>query len=139
MRATFRKSERLKRKKLLEEVYQKGKPFRAFPFILLHKHCEIPGGAPLQLAISVPKRRVRLAVDRNRIKRQVREAFRLNKAAFVDALRGSNIQLGLLLIFVGNTNELSSELVHQKISELIARLEKELKHNHTEQITPWKE
>lgn len=139
MRATFRKPERLKRKKLLEEVYQSGKPIKAFPFILLYKRAQIQGGAPIQLAISVPKRRVRLAVDRNRIKRQVREAFRTSKAPVYDELRAQNAQLGLLLIFVGHTHALESALVHQKIFELIARLEKQLKHNHTEQSRSCKE
>lgn len=136
MRAIFRRSERLKRKKLLEEVYRNGKPIKAFPFILLYKRCALPSNAPVQLAISVPKRRVNLAVGRNRIKRQVREAFRLEKEPLYNALRTRDTQLGLLLIFVGHHNEVNSQLVREKITELIVRLEKELKHQDKKQTTP---
>lgn len=67
---------RLKSKKTIARLFREGKSIKAYPVIALVIRDETAG--LLQLAVSVPKKRIPKAVDRNRIKRQIREAFRIN-------------------------------------------------------------
>ncbi len=78
-RNRFRKPERLTRKKDIQQLFSAGRSFHLHPFTV--KYLPLTGPAPLthQVLISVPKRNFKRAVDRNRLKRQIREAYRLHK------------------------------------------------------------
>ncbi len=79
---TFRKRERMVSLKLIESLFGGGcsQSVAAFPLRAVYMLSERQtGDAPVQLLISVPKKRFKHAVDRNRVKRQVREAFRQHK------------------------------------------------------------
>lgn len=76
---TFKKSERLHRKKEIKELFTKGSSFYLYPFKVLHLvNPESQSQFP-QVLISVSKRNFKKAVDRNKLKRRIREAYRLNK------------------------------------------------------------
>ena len=126
MTATFKKPERLTGKKLLEEIHRSGAAIKVFPFVLLYLPMSNQQASPARLAISVPKRRVHNAVDRNRIKRLVREAYRKQKQPLYDLLLGTDVRLGMLLIFVGTPEETGAQFVDEKISRALLRLMKEL-------------
>ena len=82
MKNTFKKVERLNKKKHITELFQKGSSFYIYPFkILFLDGSDLDEANPdcHQILISVPKRLFKRAVDRNRIKRLTREAYRLNK------------------------------------------------------------
>ncbi len=72
----FPKAERLCGKKKIEELFTNGSSFFLHPFLV--KYLPVPMG-PHRLLITVPKKKFKRAVDRNRIKRLIREAYRLNK------------------------------------------------------------
>jgi len=79
---TFQKRERMVSLKLIESLFGGGcsQSVAAFPLRAVYMLSERQAGdAPVQLLISVPKKRFKHAVDRNRVKRQVREAFRQHK------------------------------------------------------------
>ena len=79
---TFRKRERMVSNLLIETLFDSGKShsFSAFPLRAVYQTTNRrEGSAPVQVLISVPKKRFHLAVDRNRIKRQIREAYRHHK------------------------------------------------------------
>lgn len=81
-RFTFQKRERMVSLKLIESLFGGGcsQSVAAFPLRAVYMLSERQAGdAPVQLLISVPKKRFKHAVDRNRVKRQVREAFRQYK------------------------------------------------------------
>lgn len=80
MKKTFKKAERLYKKKLIEELFQKGSYFYLPPFKVYY--LDITEGQNSQVLFSVPKRSFKKAVDRNKIKRQSREAYRINKDFF---------------------------------------------------------
>ena len=77
MRKTFPKQERLYHKKLIRSLFNQGKSYHYFPLKLLYlTSTEI---SQSQVLFTVPKRNFKKAVDRNRIKRQMREAYRSHK------------------------------------------------------------
>jgi ribonuclease P protein component len=77
----FPKSERLSSKKNIKELFDRGSSFHLYPFKVIYlphpnPHPETP---TIQILFTVPKRNQRKAVDRNKIKRRLKEAYRLNK------------------------------------------------------------
>ena len=76
----FSKKEKLKSKKQIELLFQEGQSVKGFPLRLLYLESPLPyQEIMVQVGVSVPKRLHKLAVTRNRIKRLMREAYRLNK------------------------------------------------------------
>jgi ribonuclease P protein component len=78
-RFTFRKEERLHKEKLIKELFEKGSSFYLYPFKVLFQHNADPDFAVHQVLISVSRKNFKKAVDRNLLKRRIRESFRLNK------------------------------------------------------------
>jgi ribonuclease P protein component len=78
---TFRKEERLSKEKLIQELFKKGSSFYLYPFKVFFLKVPDPGDSH-QVLISVSKKLFARAVDRNTIKRRVREAYRLNKDVY---------------------------------------------------------
>ncbi len=79
MRLTLKKQERLKSKKLLTQLFEGGNSLTQFPLRLIYLKVEHASNYPVQVAFSVPKRKFKRAVDRNRIKRLMRESYRQHK------------------------------------------------------------
>jgi ribonuclease P protein component len=76
---TFKKEERLSREKIIQELFEKGSSFYLYPFKVYFMQNPNPDSATHQVLISVSKKNFKRAVDRNSIKRRIREAYRLNK------------------------------------------------------------
>lgn len=79
VREQFKKEERLHEKKLIGTLFKEGKSFYKFPFKVLYYKLEEAESYPAKVLISVSKHNFKRAVDRNRIKRLIREAYRKNK------------------------------------------------------------
>ena len=108
------KSERLNANKLIKELFNEGSSFFLYPFKVVFLTNEKRKGEVNQILISVSRKKLKKAVDRNRVKRKIREAYRLNK----HRLSPEGMVLGF--IFVGNPEMNYSELK----SKMIASLEK---------------
>ena len=115
----FRKADKLKSRKTIDEIFSKGNSFSNFPFkvIWLPKNKE----ASLQVAVGVSSRNFKKATDRNRIKRLMRESYRLQKEKLQLHLQEQNLQLSVFILYVGK--ELPEyNHVFEKIGSIINRL-----------------
>lgn len=104
---TFRKCERLNRRKVLEKMFAGGaRSYSFFPlrvvYMPLPDGCEAEGSSAVQVLVSVSKRRFKRAVKRNRMKRLIREAYRLNKHVLLDALPGGCRPLAVAFIYLSD-------------------------------------
>jgi ribonuclease P protein component len=122
---TFKKNERLKSKKLIEQLFDKGKSVDAVPLKLIWMAVDGEMPSPVQAGFTVPKRNFPKAIDRNRIKRLMREAWRLQKKELYKLLDEKNLKLAAMLIFTGR-KKLEYKEVCEKTATVIQRLEKSL-------------
>ena len=76
---TFQKQERLHKEKLIKELFETGSSFYLYPFKVLVKRNPDQSFPVHQVMISVSRKNFKKAVDRNLLKRRIRESFRLNK------------------------------------------------------------
>ncbi|MDR2130834.1 MAG: ribonuclease P protein component [Odoribacteraceae bacterium] len=102
-RHTFSKGERLYLKHRFDALLAGKDSFISYPLrVIFRFSVRDEGEAPARVAVSVSKRRFKRAVDRNRIKRLTREAYRLNKHDLHDLLPpGQGVDM--LLIYLGET------------------------------------
>ena len=100
--AKFPKSERIKSKIVIDNVFKEGQLIKKYPFRL--KYIET-NESKTQILISVPKRNIKSAVKRNRVRRQLKEIYRLNKTALLVNLAKGELNLALFLIYTGKENE----------------------------------
>lgn len=122
-RATFRKEERLCSKKRIERLFGSGsRSLSAYPLRAVYQ-LEEREGMPVEVLISVSKRHFKHAVDRNRIKRLIREAYRTQKHPLWQALGDRRMALA----FLWSSNEqLPYAEVERKVKNLIQRIAEEL-------------
>jgi len=126
MSNTFKKEERLCSKRLIDSLFHNGSSFVVYPyrvvFLLLKPTME--NRAPAQCIISVPKRRFRKAVDRNQIKRRMREGYRLQKADLYSFLREHSLHLFVAFQYVSKEKE-PYALLYQRMEKVLAALKNE--------------
>ena len=119
---TFSKAERLCSKKLIERLFGgEGKSFPAFPLRVVYMPLtEEEMAADVSILVSVPKKRFKRAVKRNRVKRQVREAYRRNKQILTEALAAQEGAPRMALAFIWLDGKLHPSVeVEQKIKKLL--------------------
>jgi len=102
---TLGKEERLKSRKQIENLFDKGKSFVVAPFRIYYIiNSEVPiqrGESGLKFGVGVSAKNFRKAVDRNRIKRLTREAWRLQKNDIKEKVGETQRQLNVFLIYTG--------------------------------------
>tara|TARA_B100001250_G_C19669432_1_gene730811 strand:- start:601 stop:975 length:375 start_codon:yes stop_codon:yes gene_type:complete len=121
----FPKNQKLCNEKAIERLFEKGKSFSEKPFRIIYNIDNNNEDVFIQALIVVPKKRVRLASDRNVIKRRIKEAYRLQKNELEKYLKSKNHQLNLSIIYQ-NHEILDYKLIEEKIKLLLSRLKEEL-------------
>jgi ribonuclease P protein component len=122
---TFKKSERLNNKIAIDNLFAKAQSIVVSPFRLLWIEHKNKKDDLTQTLISVPKRNIKLASNRNVLKRRINEAFRLNKTRLCTALEERNKHIHIAVIY--QKEEIKSyKLIEEKINLLLSRLIKEL-------------
>ena len=115
MQFGYNKYEKLKSRKLIKQLFEDGKAISVFPLRLIYLKTNHDGKYLLQTGVSVSKRNFKLAVDRNRIKRMMREVYRLNKAKFYNSISEKYI---FMFIYLGK-KEMDYHKLDKKMNELI--------------------
>jgi len=137
-RYTLGKNERLKKRKAIEELFASGESFAVHPFrvYFLKKKIEdciaingrlLPAESVLQAGVGVSKRNFKKAVDRNKIKRITREAYRLQRTELEELIIAKK-EWCLKLFFIYNgTEKPDYRLVREKVRSALSRLHEKFK------------
>ena len=127
MALTFCKRERMVSQRLIDDLFAGGSSHSvaAFPLRAVFKLRERNDHeTPLQMLVSVPKKHFHHAVDRNRVKRQVRESWRQHKQLLAEAVAPDK---QLLVAFVWQSNSLlATQDVETRVTSIVKRLQEKL-------------
>lgn len=119
MDQSFGKEEHLKSRKLIGELFKKGKVVKGYPLIALYMPLDT-SYRHHKVAVSVPKRRFKKAVDRNLIKRRIRECYRLNKTIL---LGEDFLPQAIIFIYIKN-EEANFEQIEGQMKQILVKLRK---------------
>jgi len=122
---TFSKGDRLKSKKALTSLFEHGKKVKNQLFTLVYIENIERKNPIVKLAVSVPKRNVKKAVDRNRLKRLIKEVYRLRQPPFIDGIKDLDAAYDIMLIYHGNVNGTYKD-IENKIMLLLNRFSEKL-------------
>ena len=120
------KEERLKSRKSIEYLFSNGNVINHFPFRLLfsiseNKEFEYPA----RIAVSVSKRNFKRAVDRNYIKRKLRESYRTNKQILHEYLEEINQKVFFIVIYIAK-EDISYQMIEKEVKLLLEKLTKQM-------------
>ena len=120
------KTERLNSKIVIEKMFEGGssRSFSIFPLRAVYMVTE-KGDAPASILISVPKKRFKRAVKRNRVKRQIREAYRINKTSLWRSLEERELKIAVAFIYLSD-ELISSVEIEAKLKLLLDRIAERL-------------
>jgi len=119
---TFKKEERLCNKRLIDGLFHNGSSFLCYPFKASWMLTDGEQQFPVQIVFSVAKKRYKRAVDRNLIKRRMREAYRLNKQLYLyGMLNDAGKKVVLSISYIGK--EIAHyEFLEKKMIKLLTQL-----------------
>ncbi len=118
---TFPKSEHLCGEIRITELFTKGDAFIAYPLRVVYLLKPKTDGSAISVLVSVPKKRFKRAVKRNKIKRLIREAYRLNKQPIILAIEEKKLQIHLAFNYVSN-DVLDFVTIEKKMKQALEKL-----------------
>lgn len=111
---TYPREEKLKSRSLIKTLFDEGESIKAYPILIKYLKIE---HQTHQIGVSVSKRKFKRAVDRIQIKRQMREAYRINKMTLDSSIK----KYALMITYIGK-HKTDTELVHNEVKSLLKRL-----------------
>ena len=118
---TFNKQEKLKSRKLTKQLFAEGKSFLVFPIKVVYLPITDVVDFPIKIGVSASSRTFKHAVDRNRIKRVLKEQYRLNKLPLHQHIIATKQQIAIFFIFIDKIVP-QNGLVERKMPVIINKL-----------------
>ena len=116
------KEERLKSNLAIQDLLKNGKTVSGYPFKIYWNICNDHRQKSLaRVAFTVPKRKFKRAVDRNLMKRRIRESYRLNKNILCNPLQDKNLNVILIILFLSD-EFISFDSLNTSIRELLRKM-----------------
>jgi ribonuclease P protein component len=143
---TFKRNERLKSEKIITQLFRKGNSFACYPLRLVYAEMPDPLSilpdfdtqktietplelSPVEFALSVPKKAFKRAVDRNILRRRIREAYRLNKIDLYNYLKNSQLhadkRFAFMVLYTAKEEMPFSE-IEKGIKKMIRKFKEEM-------------
>ncbi len=123
---TLGKNERLKSRKSIEQLFSEGKSFAINPYRVYYVASSFTTSYlpfTIQFGAGVSTKNIKKAVDRNRVKRLIREAYRLQKSGLQKKLGERKIKMNVFIIYTGKALPVYQE-VYSKMSLILDKLDK---------------
>ena len=121
----FPKKQKLCSETVIKEMFSNGKSFTTSAVRLVWKEDNNEDEVTVKSIIVVPKKKIRLAVKRNIIRRRMKEAYRLHKIELENILKGKKLQLSIAVIYQKD-KILPYKTVEEEIKLILERLSKEI-------------
>lgn len=125
LKFSFPKEQRLKSRKIIDQLFQDGKVIAAHPLRALWVATALPEDVSIQYGVAVSKRNFKRAVDRNAIKRKMREAIRLHKHVLEDSVGMKNGSLAFMVIYTGK-EIVDYHIIEEQMIRIFDRLKQAL-------------
>ena len=115
------KSEKLRSRTAVDSLFDKGVGSVAYPLRVVYRMRQ-QAEVPAQFLITIPKKRMRHAVDRVLLRRRVREAYRLHRGQLLyPALNASQLSMDIAFVYVAN-DKASYQVIEEKMKLLLTRM-----------------
>lgn len=118
---TLNKSELLSLKKVISDTFEKRNAVSNFPFKIIINETPLPTPKPAQALFTVPKRNFKLAVDRNLMRRRIKEAYRKNKHELYQVLEDQNLQIAIIIIYISR-KEMPYDQIEEKLIQAFQKI-----------------
>ncbi|MGZ3950541.1 MAG: ribonuclease P protein component [Flavisolibacter sp.] len=125
----FGRKEKLKSRKQIENLFLTGKSFSMFPLRVTYKFMPSETST-IQVGVTAGKKYFKRAVDRNRLKRLIREAYRLQKADLAEVLKQKQQSAAVFFMYTGKTLS-DFPLIKETTNKCLERLQKLAQQNET--------
>lgn len=102
-------------------LFTEGKAFIVYPVRVVYRIVENSDAIPVKILVNVPKKRFKRAVKRNRLKRLMREAYRLNKVPLINIVQLKNLNLQIAFNYVSD-EEADFALIEEKMIVALKRI-----------------
>jgi ribonuclease P protein component len=121
---TFGKKERLSQKKQIDRLFNEGRTFHLSPLKVIYLSGDDSSEYPVRILIAIPRRKFRNAVDRNRLRRLIRESYRLNKHLLLSFLEKAESKLDMGFIYTGNDKDIAYPPIEKSMIRCLQKLQR---------------
>lgn len=125
MSFSYPKKEKLKSQKLIDQLFSEGRSVSAFPLRMVYLQTDFNDEIRFKTGVSVSKKNFKSAVDRNHIKRLLREAYRLNKTTYFNNISES---YALMILYIGKAGT-DFDSIETKMKLLLDAFSKKVSQN----------